>query len=510
MAVISVHSAGLHGIEAFPVRVEVDVAGGQLPGWQMVGLPESAVKESKDRVLTALRNAGYPTPTQKVTVNLSPANLRKDGTAYDLPIALGLLACEGLLSPEQLADSLFLGELSLHAEVKRAIGVLATALLAHEMGVKRLFVPAENAREAAVVQGIAVYPISGLSELVEHLRAPFISPELRRAEGERTANFVGGDFSEIRGQYHGKRALEIAASGGHNVLLIGPPGSGKSMLCQRLPTILPPLSFAEAIETTKIYSRMGLLKEGEGLLSARPFRAPHHSVSDAGLVGGGSIPRPGEISFAHNGVLFLDELPEFKRHVLELLRQPLEEGRATITRAQGSIEFPARFVLAAAMNPCPCGYLGHPTRGCTCTPLEAKRYQSRLSGPLLDRIDLHIELAALKPEELLSEGGGESSAEICARVSKARECQRARYAGESFEVNAHMRLPHIKKFCPLSGEMKREVLSLLRADKLSARGYHRLLKVARTIADLDGMESIALEHLFEAYQYRHAGIERAG
>lgn len=507
MPVAVVHSAGLHGIDAFLVRVEVDLAGGQLPGWQLVGLPEKAVVESKDRVLTALRNAGYPIPSQKITINLSPASTKKDGTSLDLAMAIGLLVSQGFVPLQALEQRLFLGELSLNGEVKGVNGVLASALLAKQLKLREIFVPEPNASEAAVVEGLTVYAVSELQQVFAHFKEPCLTPYPRDAIILFSTPSRHGDFKEVRGQYHAKRALEIAAAGAHNILLVGPPGTGKSLLCQRLPTILPPLSFEETLETTKIYSSAGHLKKGQGLMMERPFRSPHHSVSDAGLIGGRSFPQPGEASLAHYGVLFLDEFPEFKRHVLELLRQPLEEGRVTISRAYGSVEFPARFLLAAAMNPCPCGYLGHVTRPCVCTPRQIRDYQNHLSGPLLDRIDLHVELAPVPSDELMGKNErAEPSRKIRERVCRAREIAGERFRGERFHVNAHMDLVAIERFCRLDEAIKRQVATLIASERLSARSYHRMLKVARTIADLAARGEIVLDDVLEAYQYRCLGI----
>ncbi len=491
------------GIDAYPVEVEVDIAQG-LPQFATVGLPEGAVKESKDRIKSAVKNSGYDFPVRRITINLAPADIRKDGTAYDLPMAIGLLTATGQIDPARAARYLFMGELSLDGRVKPVHGLLPVAAAAAGWPVEGLVVPSANAEEAALADGQPVYPVASLAEVVEFLAGErSITPcrvdipaLFRAAPGDDL------DFAEVCGQQHVKRALEVAAAGGHNLLMIGVPGSGKTMLARRLPTILPEPSLAEALETTKIHSIAGLLSADRALLIRRVFRSPHHTISDAGLIGGGAQPRPGEISLANQGVLFLDELSEFKKNLLEMLRQPLEDGQVCISRAARSLTYPASFMLVAAMNPCPCGFLGDPQHACTCTPLAVQRYRGRLSGPLLDRLDLQVEVPRLAHHELAEPLPGESSAAIRARVEAARQLQRARYAAEGVHCNARMRPRHLSRYCR-PDEAGRTLLEKVTARLgLSARSYTRILKVARTIADLAGSEQISVSHLAEAVQYR--------
>ncbi|QSV46324.1 YifB family Mg chelatase-like AAA ATPase [Geobacter benzoatilyticus] len=496
-------SSALLGIDAVIVDVEVDIAQG-LPQFATVGLPDGAVKESKDRVKSALKNAGYDFPPRKITVNLAPADLKKEGAAFDLPISVGILAATGVIKGERLKEYLLLGELSLDGSVKPVRGCLPVAVAARSAGLRGIVVPLENAPEGAVVEGVDVIGVRELAEVVEFLNGereiePF---RVDVAEFFERSAEAGDDFSEVKGQEHAKRALEVAAAGAHNIIMIGPPGSGKTMLSRRIPTILPRMSFEEAIETTKVYSVMGLLDRENALVAQRPFRSPHHTISDVGLIGGGNMPRPGEVSMANHGVLFLDELPEFKKHVLEVLRQPLEDGRVSISRALMSLTYPSRFMLVAAMNPCPCGYLGDPLHPCSCTPVMVQRYRSRISGPLLDRIDIHIEVPAVKYRDLADGREGESSRAIGSRVEQAREVQRDRFRGSKVHSNAQMTPRFIKKFCEPDAAGSRLLELVTDRLGLSARSYSRILKVARTIADLDGSDAVREQHVSEAIQYR--------
>jgi magnesium chelatase family protein len=496
-------SSALLGIDAILVEVEVDIAQG-LPQFSTVGLPDGAVKESKDRVKSALKNAGYEFPVRRITVNLAPADIKKEGASFDLPMSVGILAATGIVKHANLKDYLLLGELSLDGGIKPVRGCLSVAVAARKAGLEGIMVPRENAREAAVVEGIDVIGVSELAEVVEFLNGERkIEPHDANIHDLFQNNSeYSEDFSEVKGQEHAKRALEVAAAGAHNMLMIGPPGSGKTMLARRIPSILPRMSFDEAIETTKIYSIMGLLDRESALIAHRPFRSPHHTISDVGLIGGGNTPRPGEVSLSHNGVLFLDEMPEFKKHVLEVLRQPMEDGRVTISRALMSITYPSRFMLVAALNPCPCGYLGDPLHPCSCTPIMIQRYRTRLSGPLLDRIDIHIEVPALKYRELADRGEGESSREISTRVDLSREIQRERFKGSRVHSNSQMTPRHIRKFCEPDPAGSRMLELVTDRMGFSARTYNRILKVSRTIADLEGSDVIGEQHISEAIQYR--------